>query len=517
MTTGSKWKNLAQFFKPFLVCFAAGALSALAMAPVNAWYVLFAGLGALYYYTARAGSKRAAFFAGWAFGLGYFVFGLHWIGNALLVEGNPFVWAYPLAIVALPIGLSIFYGLACLVAWRFSDLRTVTGYLSFTASIVLFEWLRGHIFTGFPWNLFGYTWADTLPLVQIVSVGDIYLLTWLTVLWMATPGLLMVFRGALKDQLLLFSFLMFSAVACYAFGAWRLSHTLPQFHDSMRLRIVQPNIAQSEKWDGRKMNEHFFKTIRLSYPNDDFKGTTYIIWPETSLSHRYLHDDTAMGILTQALRAYHGNAYLITGFLDYNPGTKQSFNALIMIDKDGQASNVYNKHHPVPLGEYIPFQKWIPIAPITRFSGFTAGDGPMTLKTPQGLLYSPIICYEVIFPGAITDGAAPRPDLIINVTNDAWYGESAGPYQHFTQAIFRAVEEGAPLARAANTGFSGLIAPTGEVLLQSLLFTDDVKTIEIPEKINAFGHAIPFRHGIFMVPALLLLLFGFRQMRVNNR
>lgn len=490
------------------LCFGAGALSSFAMSPFNAWAVLFFTLGAFYALLAQTDSNKQAFFLGWAFGFGYFLFGLSWIGNALLVEGNDFAWAWPLAVSGLPFLLAFFYGAASFVAAKFSDLKTIFGYFFFAAAFIFFEFLRGHIFTGFPWNLFGYSWVNTLPVIQITALGSIYTLTWLSIIWFSIGGFLYVYKSAFRAKLFLTLILTTSFVSVYAYGAVRISSYVPQYYESSVIKIIQPNIAQHEKWDRSKMNENFFKLLRLSYPDTLSQQPVLIVWPETALSYIYTQDDTSMSLITQMLKSYDAGAHLITGMLRKN--TEGGFsNSIVMIDHEGVINNVYDKHHLVPFGEYIPFQSLIPLKPVVEFSGFKTGAGPTKMHTLHGLSYSPLVCYEAIFPGKAVEDGKDRPDFILNTTNDAWYGDSAGPYQHLTQTIFRAVEEGVPLVRSANTGISAMVSPTGEILHKDALFEVNNEALKLPQKIIKQPVSGFYKNATMFLTVLLSLILAF--------
>lgn len=462
-------------FKTYcLVCFVSGFASALAMAPFNIWGVLFITIPTLYIGIATYPSKKRAFILGWLFGFGYFLTGLYWIGNALLVEGNDYAWAWPLAVLGLPFALAFFFGAAGLLIAYCAPLKNWQGYLAFTASLTATEWLRGHIFTGFPWNLFGYTWADTPPILQMAYFGDVYSLTALTVLWASLPGFILISDHKNKAAQRLIMIVVFSILVCLALGTWRLSQAPQNVSEAMNIRVVQPNIAQSEKWDRDKIWQHFEKTLRLSEqtPEDDTnQNPTIIVWPETAIGPWVLNDPVAMGDIKALLNQYNPPATLITGALRHEgPGTPY-YNSIITINPDGSISGIYDKHHLVPFGEYIPFQDYIPLEPIAQFSGFEAGSGPTVIEGAAGFFYSPAICYEIIFSGNISppNNISPSPQAIITVTNDAWYGDSPGPYQHFTSAKFRAIEEGLPVIRSANNGISGTIDIYGkEIFLTDL-------------------------------------------------
>ncbi len=450
------------------------------MAPYNYWFALLPGLSILYLAVTYAKRPIHALFLAWAFGFGYFGISMSWIGNALLVQGNDYAWAWPLSVTVLPAGLSFFPALGCYFTKKFTNPENVPGYLGFAASLALAEFLRGHLFTGFPWNLFGYTWAGTPEILQTVFVSDVYGLTLLTILWMTLPGFLIVSRSSPRSVVSAAAFILLSAAASYSYGFWRVQNTPVRMIPDVTVRLVQPNIPQEEKWDGALLQENYELLLALSESDGTEKGTTYIVWPESALSYLIMRNPLNQNRMQAVLQNYNGKAYLMTGALQFDPQTGDYFNSLLFFDQNAENTMAYNKSHLVPFGEYIPFQKWIPLEPVTRFTGFRSGNGPRHFTTPEGLLYSPLICYEIIFPGAVTDHREPPPDFMVNVTNDAWYGDSPGPRQHLIQAVFRAVEEGIPVIRSANTGISAMIDPLGHITYQAPLSERAVENLEIP-------------------------------------
>lgn len=475
-----------------------GMLGSLGMAPYNIWPILLLSLSGFYLILNQSKSVRGSFFYGWLFGFGYFFAGLFWVKNALLVDGNPFSWIWPLAVAGLPSLLAFFTGVPTAIAKRLAPLDKAHGFLSLTACMAAGEWLRGFVFTGYPWNLYGYTWADFLPMVQTVAVGNIYYLTWMTIFWFCLPGFwLLDHKNISKSKKILGVFALVSFCACALFGYWRLQ-TPVTYRDDVAIRIVQPNIPQSEKWDRKKTAAHFDKIIELSRNKDGAPGKVIIVWPETALGYWTVEDPISMARITEMLKTYPDGAVLLTGLLRVEREKPAYYNSMVMIDSDGIISNIYDKSHLVPFGEYIPFKKWIPLEPVVKFNGFASGDGAKTFEA-LGIKYSPIICYEVIFPGKIVSQEDEFPDVLINITNDAWYGFSAGPHQHFTQAVFRAVEEGIPMVRAANTGTSGIITPLGQVYEKSNLFSDYEKKLAIPSHNVLFKHNVWFKEFAFII------------------
>ena len=463
---------------PFIISafvFLSGSLCALGMAPYNVWPVFLVGFGVLYWTLSKAQSKKAAFGYGWLWAFGYFIFSLYWIGNALLVDGNPYKWAWPLAVCGLPALLAFFNGFACLIAHRYCSLKTFIGYLGFVSLLSSFEFLRGHLFTGFPWNLYGYTWVDT-SIAQLAAFESVYSLTFLTLFWLGVLGFFISAQSKWQKYGTL-AVVLVSMASAYWYGFNRIPPRTLQH--TTHIKIVQPNTPQHEKWQREKMDKHFENALQLSQPDGSEDAKTLIIWPETTLSPTFLNTPYYRDRIAEVLGQYKHEAILMTGALRYQPEDKTYHNSLLTINKSGQIDRIYDKSHLVPFGEYIPFQKWIPLAPVTQFQGFAKGEGLQTFELFDGLSYSPLVCYEIIFPNKTTPKDS-QPDFIVNVTNDAWYGDSPGPHQHLVKARFRAIEEGMPVFRAANTGISAIIDSYGRILSTSDTFTQKVLNSRLP-------------------------------------
>jgi apolipoprotein N-acyltransferase len=470
----------------FLIPLFAGALTTLALPPYGWWIFLFVGMGMFYATLTKLDAPKQAFRHGWLFGFGYFLSGLWWIGNALLIDGNPYIWAYPLALVGLPIILALYPALTCAAAVKWSALKTLRGLLVFTAFMGIAEWLRGHLFTGFPWNLYAYGWSGALPMMQIVSVVGSYGLTFLTIFWGAAAGFL-TFADK-KTALKIAPLAALSILAVYGFGVWRIhavdtDATQVKPSQQIVVRPIQPNIAQTEKWDADRAWNNYVTLLNLAKADHSYQGTSVVlVFPETALSSSLLQNDAAKNALRQTLATYDSPVYLFAGILHKDIGADGKItygNSLSVFDHAGMEISRYDKSHLVPFGEYIPFSQFIPLDPIVNFSGFTTGKGVQTQHVDGLPSFSPLICYEVIFGGNVTQGN-PRPSWIVNVTNDGWYGDSPGPYQHFAQARFRAIEEGISVVRSANTGLSGVIDPLGREVYRSTLMTQDAPDVMLP-------------------------------------
>ena len=472
-------------------------------APYHLWFLIFPCLGGFYFLFNQAENKKQAFATGFLFSFGYHVAGLYWIGNALLVEGNPYQWAWPLAVIALPALLALFTALYITIAHRVFAKNTLSGFVGFCALLALSEWVRGYAFTGFPWNLYGYSWISVLPIAQIVSFVGPYGLALLTILWGASLGYLFT-SARLKVVVALVSILLMGG--SYIFGTQRLKQNVSTY-EGVNVHIVQPNIAQKDKWDNYKLRDNFEKHIGLSSAQKS-TNKNIIIWPETALPPVFLQSEAVHERIRSVLNS---NDMLLSGALqvslDKASGTPSYHNALMLWDSQNTATRLYSKSHLVPFGEYIPFQQYIPLKPVVEFSGFERGHGTKTIQYQDYPSFSPLICYEIIFPHQSVVKNNPRPDYILTVTNDAWYGDSPGPYQHFVQAQFRAIEQGIPVVRSANTGVSGLIDPYGRVVQQSPLMEGAAITAPLPLKIAENTFYGMYGDRIFFA-LLMLCLFG---------
>ena len=387
-----------------------------------------------------------------------------------MVEGNPYWGMWPLAVCGLPFILSLFTAFSCALHKILCKETTHIGaFISFIVFIFLAELARGHLFTGFPWNLYGYTWIDIRPIAQVASIGNIYFLSFLTIVWASTPAFMITTANKLIKIITILSVIA-SFIASYAYGLERLNASLYE-SKGINVVLVQPNIKQSEKWKPENRASNFLKLINLSKftptspaesKYNDKITSHLIVWPETAISQDLLNSPWVIKEIEAVLSAYPKNAYLITGALRYIHESKTFYNSILVFNNQGEIIATYDKSHLVPFGEYIPFSNIFDIAPIVGFKGFETGEKAPILSIDNTLFLGTQICYEVIFPNHLNI-ASNEVDIIVNVTNDAWYGDSAGPHQHLVQARFRAIESGQPLIRSANTGISAIITSYGDI------------------------------------------------------
>jgi apolipoprotein N-acyltransferase len=395
----------------------------------------------------------------------------------------------PFAVVALPAGLALFHALGAVVArllWSGGAVRV----LALAVGLGGAEWLRGHILTGFPWNSFGQALADNLVLGQSAALIGVEGLTPLTIAVFATPAVLLggPFRRRMVAPLLGLATLL----ALAAYGAVRLAGADDATVPGVALRIVQPNVPQDEKFRPERRDEIMANYLALSNAatGPDRRGiadVTMLVWPESAFPFFLARTPEALAAIADLLPE---KTVLLTGAarLEPAPGNARPrvFNAIQMVGSDGSILDSYDKVHLVPFGEFLPFQDWLErlgLMQLTRLpGGFSAGDRPHDLVLPGGLRLAPLICYEAIFPDGTIDPEI-RPDALLNVTNDAWFGDTPGPYQHLAQARTRAIEQGLPLIRAANTGVSAIFDAYGKIVAKLPVGTAGTLDAALPKAI----------------------------------
>lgn len=485
--------------------FLAGALAALAMPPLYWLPLAVVGMVVFVWLWETAPGPRSALLRGWAWGIGHFAVGSYWILEAFSVPPADYQLLGLPIVAGLSVILGFFPGLAAGVA-RWAALRW-PGLAGRYRRLILLaiawtvaEWLRGHVFTGYPWNPLGHVWAFGAPLLQGAALFGVYGLGAFTFLILAAPTA--GWRASIA-----------ALVAAGLAGAAGLAAMTPAGEDGPMVRIVQPNIPQSEKWLPDTRARHLAKLVEMSRRNG-FDGLAAVIWPETAPPFIIEPGSPALEVMATAVPP---GGYLVTGAAR-GTGQRQDgvWNSLLVIDRAGAIVAHYDKVHLVPLGEYIPFHKQL--APVSGFIGrgsFEVGEQRATLGFPGLPSFSPVICYEVIFPAAVT-GPGERPRWLLNVTNDAWFGLSSGPYQHLASARLRAIEEGLPMIRAANTGVSAVIDAYGRTLASLDMMQEGIIDHRLPPAREATPYSLWGDGALLVLLALLgcgLLIGGVS----NNR
>ncbi len=516
-----------------LAAFLSGALTSLTQAPYDLFIIGFLTFPVLVWLIDGAAPREGAGFLrrflpaatiGWWFGFGYFLSGLWWIGAALLVDAEQFAWALPLAVLGLPAFLAIFYGFAALVArLLWSDGLGRIFALAF--GFALAEWLRTFLLTGFPWNAIGYAAMPVPLLMQSVAIIGLVGMSALAVFLYAATALLS--GGRLARSGIVCAILL--AALHTGFGAWTLSNapSIDEEKGRFAVRIVQPSIQQALKWDNNERRSIFDKLIALSakQPEGAKPKPDVIIWPETAVPYILSSTPQARHRIGETLQ---DGQVLLTGAVreekspdgpDGPDGNEpRYYNAILAIDHQGEIIASADKVHLVPFGEYLPFEGFLRSLGLQEVvempGGFTAASARRALTLANGMSFLPLICYEAIFPDEL-GFTRPKANAILNVTNDAWYGDTPGPYQHFRQAQLRAVEQGLPLIRVANNGFSAIIDPYGRIT--DSLTLDEVGVIDasIPQSRVPFWGAAP--GWVEAVTILLTLLVVSGAFRVSFR
>ena len=480
MTALATWLAGLSGWRRALVAMLAGALCVVAFAPLHLWPVLFLTFGVLVFlldgchgHATLRQRIACAGLTGFWFGFGYFLAGLYWTAEAFLVEPLRHAWLLPFAMTLLPGGMALFFAAAAALAmamWLPGPGRV----LALAIALGLAEFARSHVLTGLPWNLIGYGILATLPLTQLASLFGGYALSLLSVLLFASPAAIFAPAGstlaAPRSAGVLVSVLLLLLGTGFLWGKQRLE-TADNRSTDVRLRIVQANIDQANKWRPENSAEIFTDYLTLT-KSEGLEGIDVVIWPETAVPFLLADSPDALMAIGEVLPARTsllvGSARIVEE-RDAEGGLTASriYNSVLAIDGGGRVTGHYDKMHLVPFGEYLPFQDFLEGLGLMQLTGirggFSAGSGPRRLDIPGIPPVSPLICYEIIFPDDITRSEA-RPGWLLNITNDAWFGTSAGPHQHFHQAQIRAVEQGLPVVRAANTGISGVIDAYGRIL-----------------------------------------------------
>jgi apolipoprotein N-acyltransferase len=420
-------------------------------------------------------------------------------------------------VLGLPAYLALFTAFGFALA-RLIWTRDASRVLALAASLTIGEWLRGHVLTGFPWNAFGYALTEPLALAQTASLIGLWGLTFLSVAIFASPAVLI--EGASRGRKPWIAPVLALAllVAMGIFGAVRLSLNPTATVANVKLRIMQPNLQQDVRFNysakAEVMRKYLTLSDRASGPQSTgVRDASILIWPESAFPFFLTREADAMAQIADLLPK---GTVLITGSVrapDLPPGVRitRAYNSIYVIDHDGSVLSVYDKLHLVPFGEYLPFQELMEklgFEQLTKVQGgFIPGTRRRTLAIPNAPRALPLICYEAVFPGDVAPGD-DRPGWIVNLTNDGWFGISTGPYQHLQQARLRAIEEGLPVVRAANTGISAVIDPLGRMVARLGLGVEGVLDSSLPSAIppTIYARSGDIPAAIIVAAALILAI-----------
>jgi apolipoprotein N-acyltransferase len=479
------------------VAFMFGVAGTMTLPPFFVFPLVLMAYGGLFLLVHKAPTRKRAFADGWWWGWGYYITGLYWFTIALTTDMAAFGWMIPFALFGVTAFIALYPALACLLFYSLPGKRgTIRRIFVFSLVWTLVEFARGHLLTGFPWNIPGNSFAMSDTAIQLASVFGAYGLSFWAVLLGACIAAIADEKISYDRSVGFVLILWLGLVGGLSYGEQRLKATESMDHQlryepDILLRLVQPNIAQPHKWEPAKQMEVLQKHIRLTQ-SSGLSRVTHVIWPETALPYVVRPNTPLLSMVGSALPE---KSTLLTGALRIEGEGKdwQIFNSILEVNHNGTVLGSYDKSKLVPFGEFLPLRSFIPDAWLTPVGDrdFSRGQGVVNVKWSELPLARPMICYEVIFPewgGAATDNEhelqKQRPRWFLNVTNDAWFGLSSGPYQHFHMARMRAVEQGIPLVRVANTGISAVIDPYGRIESQLPLNKEGIIDAQLPKAIE---------------------------------
>ena len=516
-------KLFVLFLSPFLL----GAITVFSFAPYNLTFINFFTFSILLFLILnikkrthskyrKKKSNKYFFYLGCAFGFGFFLLGNYWISISL-THDDVFIGLIPFALIFIPLFLSFFFGLAILIVGRFAE-KSIFFILFFSLIFSIFEFLRGNLLTGFPWNLISYTWSWSPKTVQILSIIGTYSLSLISITLFCIPFLFFQ-KNILKKNVIFSLFFLLILIANYSYGIFNSNDKNYKFEDKIYIKIISPNFSM-EDYNTKTEELQIKRLIKISDPEKNKK--TLFIWPEGIFYESYLEELKKYQNLFED--KFSENHLIILGINNFvnnnNAENKKYFNSLVVLNNNLEILSLYNKVDLVPFGEFLPLEKILSkfgLKKITRgYNSFSSGDKREIISLGDNFnekLILPLICYEIIYTGKIKD-QNQLPDLIVNISEDAWFGQSIGPYQHFTKAIYRSIEEGIFIARSANKGISAFISPNGKVIKS--LNTGEAGNIELnfphfykPTLFSNYGNKIYFLL-IFLYIFLILIFKKFK-------
>jgi len=451
--------------------------------------------------------NRSFFLIGWFFGLGFFISGLYWISISL-THDNSFKILIPFALVIIPSFLAIFYGVATLILKRFVSPK-VSFILIFSLVFAIIEYLRGNILSGFPWNLIAYSWSWSREAIQFVSLIGTYGFNLLSITIFSFPFIFFIkVERIYKIKAFIILFIIIGVI--FSFGVRVSKNKIYTDINDFSIKIVSPNIELNEFFKNGNDNQTIKKLIKLSDPDKEQK--TIFVWPEGMFSSTYLNEINKYKEIFY--ENFSDNHLIIFGInkLEYKDNKEHIYNSLVVADNNLNLLASYNKNKLVPFGEFLPYEDFfykIGLKKITYgYRSFSKG-GNRTIINIKNNKYNfnflPLICYEIIYSGKLKD-KKQKFNLIVNISEDGWFGNSIGPYQHFTHAVYRAIEEGVYVVRSTNNGISAFISPYGEIV--NSLKSNEKGVIEV--KISKYEKNTIFsKHGniiFFLIIMLYILL-----------
>ena len=491
-----------KFFFNNIIIFCSGAIATFAVPPFSIFPFIFA-LGFGIYLININSSLIKTFVSGWFLGFGWFSFGLYWIGSAFMVADTYHKVLMPFAIIILPSTLATFWGFACICA-KLLTKKTHSSIFLTIVFLTLFEYLRAKLFTGFPWLMPSITLSHNEYLIQIFS----FIGSFTANLFVFSISILpFIFISNLKSKYVILISLSIPMIILLFFSIIRSYNKDIHKMDNQLITIVQPNIEQKEKWrpETRKANLKILTQLSLQDSAAFKDSNRIIIWPETSFEGTIPKEMDLLSSISKQILT-DSNAILVIGLLRVK--TNKLFNSMVFLNSKGNIIHQYDKIHLVPFGEYIPFRSNLgTFANFLSMKDFSSGDTKQNFTFKGFGEILTLICYEILFTKEIFARLTDNTNLLINITNDAWFGKTVGPYQHLALAKIKAVELGIPLARVANTGISALISPYGREITKIPLNEIGVKTVSLTPPLK---NTIYKKYGniIFIVSILFLIIIN---------
>ncbi len=490
-----------KYFKLFF----AGVISSLSFAPTYYFILLYFSLPKLFAFLANTKNQKQRALAGFFFGLGHFFISFYWISASLFIDISSYWYLLPFSLFLLPIFFSfVFIVPQSLLFTLYSHKADHKKIIIFSCIWVVFEIFRSYLFYGFPWNLIGYSLINNSYLLQIASYFGPYGMSLLVMISSLLPFLYVQKQISIVKLILLELFLIIPFIII---GYLIINYSALDNSPSLNVRIVQANILQQQRWKNFYQEKTFRKYIDLTLKNSNLRPDI-IIWPE-SANDFILNDFRGMKFLGDILQP---NQLLITGIDRLSKENNKLIlnNSLIVVNKEGEIVDFYDKMKLVPFGEFIPFKQYLPISKLTTgLIDYSPGKNLKILGfgKDNSKKFIPFICFEAIFPNN-ANIFTKKFDFLVNITNDSWFGVSSGPYQHFAMTQVRAVEAGVPLIRVAVTGISGLIDSFGEIVLKTEINEEISLDFKIPQKKYTKNIYVVYGDLLIVIIMMMLLLYG---------
>ena len=496
-------KKLPIYIVPFIL----GIITSFSLPPYSFFFINFITfpLFLIYLMSNYKKGKWTSFIVGWMFGFGYFISNLYWITNALTFEEN-FKPLIPFALILIPLFLGVFYGAATLACSFFSLNKKLSSILIFSIFFSLIEFIRGFILGGFPWNLIAFAWTDYLYFLQILSFIGTYSFNLLSITIFLIPVIILFnYKNLTKSFILIFSLVILIINFLYGSFVINTNQDLNNKNSNSLIKIVSPKIDIERYFTNENPEKIILELVKLSDPEGMEK--TIFIFPEGVFSNIYLEDLNNYRYIFS--KNYSDQHKIVIGI--NSKDESGIFNSMVVLDKNLNILDKYNKNKLVPFGEFLPFENFFNkfgIKKITQGYNSFSSDNKRNILNINNIYLLPLICYEIIYSGEIKNN--DDFDILLNISEDGWFGNSVGPYQHFSHSVFRSIEEGKNLIRSANNGISAFINSKGQII-SKIESTErgviEIKSFEETKKtlFSSFGNKIFFYFLLFYISLIFFL------------